>query len=358
MSEKLGTPWSTLGLTNIPQIIGAPAFFPTVWGWIKRWFDPITVSKIFILSSANVYPTLSQYIDPENIPKKYGGKLDFNWGDMPHLEPEIESQIRWVNPSVQNGKNTFPLGPMNWERQADGSLAAMAVGSENGSPRRKTIFTIPNPVNSKAPKGQTIPNTPIAEEELNLTTAGTHTQPPDPDSSSAVVVDADTPPSDSSSTPSETPKAGSITTSNTTTSEPLKPIPIDLPVREGTSDTRYEQQHHTHAAGQLADGTPHAAVNDHGHGDKTVTMEPATVGQAPKDVSVPKEEPPAPGYLEQARLAATSAASTVGGVVGGAASTVSGFVGGAKGKEGEEGGRGGEGGGGEECCAERGGEED
>ena len=29
-------------------IIGAPSFFPTVWGWIKRWFDPITVSKIFI----------------------------------------------------------------------------------------------------------------------------------------------------------------------------------------------------------------------------------------------------------------------------------------------------------------------
>lgn len=24
-------------------IIGAPSFFPTVWGWIKRWFDPITV---------------------------------------------------------------------------------------------------------------------------------------------------------------------------------------------------------------------------------------------------------------------------------------------------------------------------
>lgn len=24
-------------------IIGAPSFFPTVWGWIKRWFDPVTV---------------------------------------------------------------------------------------------------------------------------------------------------------------------------------------------------------------------------------------------------------------------------------------------------------------------------
>lgn len=24
-------------------LIGAPSFFPTVWSWIKRWFDPITV---------------------------------------------------------------------------------------------------------------------------------------------------------------------------------------------------------------------------------------------------------------------------------------------------------------------------
>ena len=27
-------------------IIGAPSFFPTVWGWVKRWFDPITVVSI------------------------------------------------------------------------------------------------------------------------------------------------------------------------------------------------------------------------------------------------------------------------------------------------------------------------
>ena len=26
-------------------IIGAPSFFPTVWSWIKKWFDPITVVR-------------------------------------------------------------------------------------------------------------------------------------------------------------------------------------------------------------------------------------------------------------------------------------------------------------------------
>lgn len=32
-------------------IIGAPSFFPTVWGWIKRWFDPITVVSLDSTSS-------------------------------------------------------------------------------------------------------------------------------------------------------------------------------------------------------------------------------------------------------------------------------------------------------------------
>ena len=42
-----------VGLT-VPQIVGAPGFFPTVWGWVKLCFDPITVSKIFILSPQKV----------------------------------------------------------------------------------------------------------------------------------------------------------------------------------------------------------------------------------------------------------------------------------------------------------------
>lgn len=74
-------------------LIGAPSFFPTVWGWVKRWFDPITVSKIFILAAADVKPTLLQYMDEENIPTKYGGKLDFKFGDMPILEPAIADSL-------------------------------------------------------------------------------------------------------------------------------------------------------------------------------------------------------------------------------------------------------------------------
>ncbi|KAF1844041.1 CRAL/TRIO domain-containing protein [Cucurbitaria berberidis CBS 394.84] len=306
---------SVLATAHYPEtldrifVVGAPGFFPTVWGWVKRWFDPITVSKIFILSPANVYPTLSQYIDHENIPKKYGGGLDFEWGSMPNIEPTIDAQLKWENPSILDGRKTFPIGPIKFEQGLNGEMQAWGVGSESGTPRRKLVFTIPNPVGYKD-GDLPAPNTPAFQIGDPLTTVGTATQPPD-----SVVDEAniDTPPSDTDSTPSE-----SLTTSAT-------PASSTLPVRAGTSELRYEQQNYTHAAGQLADGTPHAAVNDHGHGDKTVTIEPNTVGQAPKEKPLPQpEQPPAPGYLEQAQNAAASASATVTSTVGGLVGAVTG----------------------------------
>lgn len=301
-------------------IIGAPAFFPTVWGWIKRWFDPMTVSKIFILSASDVLPTLSQYIDPENIPKKYGGKLDFERGSMPILEPEIDAQIKWESPAVQNGKNTFPIGPIRWEKGENGAMRAVAVGKENGEPRRRVVFTIPNPVGANA--GAPPVNTPIAEAELALTGDGTATQPPD----TGDDPNLDIPPSDTP-TPSATPKPESTPATSVAGEGAEGAKDSSLPLREGTSEMRYEQQHITHAAGQLSEGTPHAAVNDHGHGDKTVTMEPGTIGQAPKDVSVKPQEPPAPGYVDQAKQVATQATTAVTSTVGSAASAVTNLVG-------------------------------
>ncbi|KAF2500130.1 CRAL/TRIO domain-containing protein [Lophium mytilinum] len=304
---------STLATAHYPEtldrifIIGAPSFFPTVWGWVKRWFDPITVSKIFILSHADMKPTLEKYIDPANIPKKYGGNLDFEFGMMPILEPAIEEALKWDHPSIQGGSRTIPTGPIKWEESADGTVTAVAVGTENKVPRRSVVAELAHPVSIKAMHGSLVTsNTPITEDELALTTAGTATQPPD----SSIPDNAEEPAGEEES-PSET----------------------TLPIREnkaqetraGTSSTRFEQQAMTHAHGQLAEGTP--AVNDHGFGDKTVTMEPSTVGQAPKDVSVPPaEEPPAPGYLEQAKGAVGSAATAVTAAAGSAASAVAGVL--------------------------------
>lgn len=136
---------STLATAHYPEtldrifVIGAPYFFSTVWGWVKRWFDPITVSKIFILSPAEVRPTLESFIEPRNIPKLYGGELDFEFFARPNLDPGINERLTW-----ENGHTAFPEGPAYWEPVDGGSrLACVAVGSKDGKERRERVCTIP-----------------------------------------------------------------------------------------------------------------------------------------------------------------------------------------------------------------------
>eukprot|EP01099_Mayorella_cantabrigiensis_P006075 TRINITY_DN5022_c0_g1_i1.p1 TRINITY_DN5022_c0_g1~~TRINITY_DN5022_c0_g1_i1.p1 ORF type:complete len:517 (-),score=63.76 TRINITY_DN5022_c0_g1_i1:3-1553(-) len=106
-------------------IIGAPSFFPTVWGWVKRWFDPVTVSKIFILGKHEVKPTLSKFMDPKDFPKKYGGELDWSWGSLPDLDAETLAALE------KDGNKGWVRGPCLW---LDGER--LVVGSENGKLRR------------------------------------------------------------------------------------------------------------------------------------------------------------------------------------------------------------------------------
>ncbi|EPE06514.1 cral trio domain-containing protein [Ophiostoma piceae UAMH 11346] len=136
---------STLATAHYPEtldrifIIGAPMFFSTVWGWVKRWFDPVTVSKIFILSHAEVLPTLLSFIDIKDIPKQYGGELEFNWGEMPNLDPAIRSQATW-----ENGHTAFPKGPLYWRPLlAEDKYECVAVGSEKQVERHERVCTIP-----------------------------------------------------------------------------------------------------------------------------------------------------------------------------------------------------------------------
>lgn len=121
-------------------IIGAPFFFSTVWGWIKRWFDPITVSKIFILAPNDVLPTLETFIEKRNIPKKYGGELDYNFGQLGIPDPAWDGVVEW-----DNGYKSFPSGPMIWE-DVEGTpdrVQCVALGYKDGKPRRERVCTIP-----------------------------------------------------------------------------------------------------------------------------------------------------------------------------------------------------------------------
>lgn len=165
---------SVLATAHYPEtldrifVIGAPAFFTTVWGWIKRWFDPNTVSKIFILSANEVKPTLTQYIDPKNIPKKYGGELDFNWGDRPVLDPHVDEVVEW-----EDGFNDFPAGPIFWRDMEDGRLECVAVGSVNKVERMQRVCTIrKNCPTHPMPEGTVGEKTQIATDISEPTEGG------------------------------------------------------------------------------------------------------------------------------------------------------------------------------------------
>jgi hypothetical protein len=325
-------------------LIGAPSFFPTVWGWVKRWFDPITVSKIFILSASEVKPTLLQYMDEENIPKKYGGKLDFNFGDMPMLEPAIADSLDWSDDTRKGGFRSFPIGPIKWEKGTDGKMQAIAVGSKNGTRRNLPIAaTRPAPAAPTQSSSLAPPR-----ETLIRTTTGEATHPPSPPEarqSEEVNPFLEDEKSEEGALPvnkgegntylnysnlvtSDTPQTNTATTATSTL--PIReqtnsqhPSDVHNPsfkdshgertqspeVRQGTSATRFEQQGHTHAADQLADGTPE--TRHMGHGDKVQVMEPGTVGQAPKEHPLPNAETEEhqPTVIEQAKSVAGAAAS-------------------------------------------------
>ncbi|KAI1090685.1 CRAL/TRIO domain-containing protein [Rostrohypoxylon terebratum] len=119
-------------------IIGAPVFFSTVWGWVKRWFDPVTVSKIFILSDHDVLPVLTSFMDLKNIPKHYGGELEWDFFDEPAWDDEIKRICQW-----ENGYTSLPAGPVYWRSIDDGKrVECLAVGSKGGVERRERVCTI------------------------------------------------------------------------------------------------------------------------------------------------------------------------------------------------------------------------
>jgi hypothetical protein len=80
--------------------------------------------------------TLKSFIDPANIPVKYGGELQFEFGDYPVLDPVLKDLVEW------KGNHTdFPHGPMFWVDRGD-HVELNAVGSVDGKERHETICTL------------------------------------------------------------------------------------------------------------------------------------------------------------------------------------------------------------------------
>lgn len=237
-------------------------------------------------------PTLAKYVDMDNIPKKYGGTLDWRFGDMPYLEPAIANSLRWTEQIEQKGHRTFPIGPIKWQYDQNGDLVATAVGSENGKPRNRVIAGL-HPESGVA----TLALSPGRAETRKLSKAGSvqTATPGSKMSSDAADMNVGKDPQARSDSTSRT---GTYTVPFQDGSTKVASPPPDT--RQGTSSTRYAQQEDTHAAGTLANGTPEFRID--GQGERLGVMEPNTVGQAPKEHPMPQpEEPPQPGMIEQAK---------------------------------------------------------
>ncbi|WPG97843.1 SEC14 cytosolic factor [Acrodontium crateriforme] len=305
---------STLATAHYPEtldrifVVGAPSFFPTVWSWIQRWFDPITVSKIFILSEKEMRPTLEKFIDLDNVPKKYGGNLDWQFGDMPNLDDQIVNELQWNETVEQNGHRTFPTGPIKLQYGEKGELKIKAIGTEKGKPRNAVLAGLPladgiarlalspgrvNPVGHiDVSNNETVPSPPATTSRDSLNDSGKM---------------------DGAAVPPES-RAGTFTVPYRDDDNDVAAPPFDA--RHGTSDTRFEQQANTHAEGQLAHGTPATKVD--GQGTEHSVMDPSTVGQAPKEHPVPNgdEQQEQPTMIKKAQDVANQAYSQAGALSG------------------------------------------
>lgn len=105
---------------------------------MKPLLDPVTVSKVQILSPKEILPVLEEYMDKEDIPVRYGGKLPTKPGMMPQLDAKLSEVLQWSSSS----EISLPPGPLHWVNDPDGSRTAVAVGAVKGEQRRSEFASL------------------------------------------------------------------------------------------------------------------------------------------------------------------------------------------------------------------------
>ena len=72
-------------------------FFPTVWGWIKRWFRPRHhLEDLHSVRRRGAAHSDPPFMEPSSIPKQYGGELEWQWGDMPNLDEPAKEKLQGI----------------------------------------------------------------------------------------------------------------------------------------------------------------------------------------------------------------------------------------------------------------------
>ncbi|KAJ5707618.1 SEC14 cytosolic factor [Penicillium malachiteum] len=129
-------------MTGYPEILGrvfilnAPSYFGWMWSIMKKWIDPGTVAKLVFVPPKETMSTLTKYIDPKNIPIRFGGEFAWEQGTPLDLDINIQYGLEWKE------EERFPAGPMKWVLDESGRKTAVAVGSVDGVPRTTMIAQV------------------------------------------------------------------------------------------------------------------------------------------------------------------------------------------------------------------------
>ncbi|KAI3331446.1 CRAL/TRIO domain-containing protein [Xylariaceae sp. AK1471] len=111
-------------------VLNAAPYFAKIWSWLKGWIDPRTAAKIVIVSPADAFATLSEAMDIECIPERYGGKSRGDHGMRPSLDSGMKELL---------GVDELPDGPVKWIIGQQEKRTAVAVGTKDGEMRRELL---------------------------------------------------------------------------------------------------------------------------------------------------------------------------------------------------------------------------
>lgn len=100
-------------------VINAPWGFATVFSFVKRFLDPVTVNKIHILGSGYEKELLAQ-VPAENLPKIFGGKCECEGGCA------LSDAGPWQDPQW--------VKPAKWEKKAEETPAAAPAPAAAAEP--------------------------------------------------------------------------------------------------------------------------------------------------------------------------------------------------------------------------------
>lgn len=155
---------------NTICVVNAPSFFPTIWGWVKNMFDEGTKNKVHLTGSGpDQGKELMEVVPAANLPKMYGGEMEWTYEDEPMLDDEIKAKIgasAIQGPVVWEGGKMVLLGEGERPeaakpRQESAQNGASPQSAQNGSVQNGTTSTPSNGISDLDPNATpAIPTAP------------------------------------------------------------------------------------------------------------------------------------------------------------------------------------------------------